>query len=553
MSKKNQNAKNKKNAAQKNKKNIIIAAAVAVVAAIVLLVIFVIAPWIKENMGGTKQPVTHNLVTVEKQDGDTYEYVDYRGLRMPREVAEILNKAESQNAEFIKAEGAVMKIGNYEVSRPRFEMYYNYVCSEKTVESLSMDLRGQTNSTGFDYNKAPSAQKYPGSKDESFTWASKFTQDAIEDMQFYFAAFDYAIENKVELSDSEFQRLIYEYEVVITDAKGKNQSVEEYLEKRAGKDVTYEIYAAHTIMTYYAGTVQHLDLEKHKSEVSDSQIQKYYKDNISRLRLADVRIYPIESLEINDDMKKTASAVRTEKEFLDFATKTTNQANYNADIATRCRWVDYTAVAETFGEAISDWIFLENRKAGDVALIKGTIYECLVYINKTPYEPFSRQAIICEYPHIYGATEDDIATDKEYADEAQNMFIEGGKSKAAALKLVEEGYGQNLAVSIGNYSQSITEWLFDPSRKTGDYTRIDTEEGSYFIYYLNPNPDDLDWKDVAIGSLGAEAYDKAFAERVSKKYTPQNPEPELISDAWAHSYEIIKPYIEERKELAMLD
>ncbi|MBR2868897.1 MAG: hypothetical protein IKB88_07555 [Clostridia bacterium] len=553
MSKKNKNAQSKKNASPKNRKNIIVAASVAGVAAIVLLVIFVIAPWIKNNMGGTKQPVTHNLVTVEKQDGDTYEYVDYRGLRMPREVAEILNKAESQNAEFIKAEGAVMKIGNYEVSRPRFEMYYNYVCSEKTVESLSMDLRGQTNSTGFDYNKSPFAQNYPGSKEENFTWANKFTQDAIEDMQFYFAAFDYAIENKVQLTDSEFQRLIYEYEMVITDAKGKNQSVEEYLEKRAGKDVTYEIYAAHTIMTYYAGTVQHLELEKHKSEVSDSQIQKYYKDNLPIIRLADVRIYPIESTEVNDDIKKAVTSIRTEKEFIDFATKTTNQANYNADIATRCRWVDFTTIAETFGEDVGRWIFLEDRNAGDIALIKGTIYECLVYINKTPYESFSQQAVICEYPHIYGATEDDIATDKEYADEAQNMFIEGGKSKAAAIKLVEEGYGQNLAISIGDYSQSVTEWLFDSSRKTGDYTRIDNEDGSYFLYYLNPNPDDPDWKNVAVSSLGAEAYDKAFAERVSKKYTPEILESELVSDAWEHSYEIIKPYIEERKELAKLD
>lgn len=537
----------KKNAKKSSPKKLpIIIAAVAGVAAIILLVIFVIAPWVKGKFGdnGPVKPSTYELETSPAQDGDHYEYVLYRGLRMPKEVAEMLNQAEKDNAEVCEKYGVAVRVGDRAVSRPMFELYYNYISADKTLESLSMDLNGKTNTTGFDYNLAPDEQEYPGSKDPDYTWADKFTDDTIEDLQFYFAAFDGAIETQLQLTDGHFQRMIYEYEYVNTYAEGNGQTVEEYLEERSGEHVTYEMYVAFEIMRYYAGIYQEQELEKHKAEVSQAQIDQFYKDYKDTLTRVKARIFPIETYEYDEAELKT---LRTEADFLNYATRVTNRAGYDAEIVTRCWWVSYDSIAQTYGTDVADWIFLEKRTPGEIGLVDGAIFPCLIYIDTLPYETTSRQVVLYEYVNNYDPTPEELEKSKSFAEEIQQTFLDGGGTKEAALKLVEDNTAYNLAVSVTDYSFDVTKWLFADDRKPGDYTTINTTEASYFIYYLNDNPEDYDWVDVALGSIGAEAYDSAFAERVEKNYEAEKYNKTIAADAWAHSYKIMEPYIQERK------
>lgn len=559
---------NKKNQAKKKKQKkqaVIIAASVAAALAVILLGIFVIKPMVQKNNGGadfsngtsatqsdvtvTARPaVTHSFETVTPPEDSDYEYVDYRGLQMPAEVAFILNQAELDNAEACKKYGVAMSIGNYQVSRPRFEMYYNYACTEKTSESLAMDANKQMNTTGFDYNKAPSEQKYPGSTDANYTWADKFTDDAIEDMQFYFAAFEGAVENKIQLSDGTFQRMIYEYERAIESAENNGLSLDAYLDSKVAENMTYEMYAAHCIMKYYAAEYQESEIKKHSDAVSEAELTKYYKENKPLLQVANVRIYPIEKEYTEADL----NTVVNEETYLAFAQKTTPYSVYDAETATEYLWIDYNAIGGTFGEEIAKWIFESNVKNGDIGLIKGSFYECLIYIIDAPFEIATHQALVCEFPNGYGANETMINENKASADAAQEVYAEYGANKAAALKMEEELFGFNQAVSVRDYAIEIDEWIFDPARKEGDSVRIDNSEGSYFIVYLNENPDDYDWIDVARGSMGSEKYDKEFGARVEKDFAAKNRNSGCIKDAQSHSYTIFKPYIDERKSMLKL-
>lgn len=565
--KKNMNSANYANKKQQAKKKqqekqiIIIAAAVAAVIAVVLLGVFVIKPEIQKNSGGAtastqnpdeltvtaKPAVTYNYdgEKVEPPADSKYEYVNYRGLKMPKEVAAVLNQAEIDNADACKKYGVAMNIGNYQVSRPRFEMYYNYACSKKTIESIMLDSNKQMNTTGFDYNLAPYAQKYPGSKVNDYTWADKFTDDAIEDMQFYFAAFEYAIENKIQLSDSTFQRMIYEYERVIESAENEALSLQEYLDIKVGEHVTYAMSAAHCVMKYYAAEYQEQELEKHSNAVTQAQLDKYYKENKAYLQVANVRIYPIE----NEYTEADLNSVVDEKTYLAFAQKTSPYQVYDAEIATEYLWVDYSSIGGTFGEEISKWIFETGVKAGDIGLIRGSLYECLVYIIEAPFEIATHQALVCEYPNGYGADEVLIEENKRSADAAKDAYAEFGSNKAAALKMEEELFGINQAVSVRDYAIEIDEWVFDPARKEGDSVRIDNKDGSYFIVYLNENPTDYDWIDVAKGSMGSEKYDKEFSARVEKEFSAKNKNSGAIDAAYEHSYEILKVYIDDRKSM----
>ncbi len=545
---------------QQNKKIIMVASAVAAVVAVILLGVFVIKPMVQKNGGVTsngssttqadvtvtaKPAVTHSFETVTPPEDSDYEYVDYRGLQMPAEVAVILNQAEIDNAEACEKYGVAMSIGNYQVSRPRFEMYYNYACTEKTSESLAMDANKQMNTTGFDYNKAPSEQKYPGSTDANYTWADKFTDDAIEDMQFYFAAFEYAVENKIQLSDGTFQRMIYEYERAIESAENNGLSLDAFLETKVAENMTYEMYAAHCIMSYYAAEYQESEIERLSNSVSDAELKNYYAKNKTSLQVANVRVYPIEKEYTEADL----NAVVNEETYLAFAQKTTPYSVYDAETATEYLWIDYNAIGGTFGEEIAKWIFEGNVKNGDIGLIKGSFYECLIYIIDAPFEIATHQALVCEFPNGYGANETMINENKASADAAQETYAEYGSNKAAAIRMEEELFGFNQAVSVRDYAIEIDEWVFDPARKEGDSVRIDNKDGSYFIVYLNANPDDYDWIDVARGSMGSEKYDKAFEERVNKDFVSKNKNSGCVNSAQEHSYKILKPYIEDRKSM----
>lgn len=549
---------------QDKKKMIIIAASAAAVVALILLAIFVIKPYIDKKKGAdgiiqthaqASDAVTHkyntNIDITDNGDVDygyedsDYEYVDYRGLYMPKQVAEILNQAEIDNAEACKKYGVAISIGDQQVSRPKFEMYYNYVCADKTSESLVLDSQHQMNTTGFDYNKAPFEQKYPGSQDNSYTWAHKFTEDAIENMQFYFAAFEYAVENKIQLTDGQFQRMIYEYEMAIESAENNGLSVEDYISAKVGEHVTYEMYAAHCVMTYYAAEFQTTELEKYAAAVTEEELDKYFKENREYLQVANVRLYPIEAEYTDAQINKVVN----EETFLEFAQSTSIYSYYNAESATEYLWVDYNTIGGAFGEEVAKWIFNSDRKAGDIGVVNGSLYECLIYITTPPYEITTHQALVCEYPNSYGATEDIISENKLSADSAQEAYLEYGANKAAALRMVEEMFGFNQAVSVIDYGIEVDKWMFDPARKEGDYTRIDNKDGSYFIVYLNPNPDDYDWVDVARGSMGGERYDIEFEKKVSEDFSPKGKDTEYINVAWNHSYKIMKIFIDDRKSL----
>lgn len=538
----------KKKAVKSSPKKLpIIIAAIVGIVAIILLAVFVIAPAVKNKIGngGPVRPSTYEMVPSPSQAGEDTEYVIYREMRMPKEIAEILEKGEKDNAEACEKYGVALKIGDHSISRPLFELYYNFLSAEKTRESLAMDLNKQANTTGFDYNLAPDKQRYPGSKAPDYTWADKFTDDAIEDIQFYYAAFEGALKNKTVLTENQFQSLIYQYEYVKTYAKNKNQTVEQYLSDRSAEHITYEMYATYEIMRSFSAVYQENELEKHKSEVSDSQIKSFYKDYKNELSVVKARIYPIESYEYNE---AEISTLRTESDFLDYATRMTNRASYNAEAVTRCWWVGYDAIAQAFGPAVADWIFKEKRTEGEIGVVNGTVFPCLIYIDTLPYEETSRQVALYESINNYDPTQEDLDRSKRFAEEIQQLFLDGGGNKESALKLVEDDIAYNMAVSVSDYSYDVTSWLFAPERKPGDYTTINTTEASYFIYYLNDNPKDFDWIEVAVGSLGAEAYDNAFSKTVKDNYEAKKKNNSVIAQAWNHSYEIIVPYIQERKD-----
>lgn len=533
---------------QKKKKTaVIVAVSVAVVAAVVLLSVFVIAPWVRERQYQPKPPVTHDISAVNPQEGEKYEYVEYRGLRMPKQVAEILNQAEIDNAEACKTYGVAATVGNQQISRPKFEMHYNYAFAEKVSESIYYDRTGQMNTTGYDYNLSPEEQKYPGSENEKYTWADRFTDVALQDIQYYYAAFEGAVENGIQFTEGDFQRMIYEYEYIKTNADGQGESVDEYIHKRVGEHVTYEMYAAHGIMKYYAAEFQKTEMEKYQKAVTQAQIDDYYKKNTNGLKLAKLRIYPIETEEIDEN---EIAKVKDEKTFLDYAQKTNVYGeSYNAESVTEYWWVDRNTVSTKFGEAVGEWAFDEARTKGEIALVQGTLYNCLVYIDTPAYETATHQVLVCEYPNEYNADQTAIEENKKNADLVQAHYVDNGKTQEALQEIIDEGYFEDKAVSISDYGIEIDKWVFDSARKEGDFVRIDNADGSYFLYYLRENPEDYDWIRAARASLGMEAYDKAFSEEVEKNFKAERASEKSISDAWKHADGIMEPYVQERKEL----
>ena len=49
--------------------------------------------------------------------------------------------------------------------------------------------------------------------------------------------------------------------------------------------------------------------------------------------------------------------------------------------------------------------------------------------------------------------------------------------------------------------------------------------------------------------MGGERYDTEFEKRVNSDFAVKDEYPQYIDDAWTHSYNILKPFIDDRKSM----
>lgn len=507
MSKKHENAE----APKKSPKTIIIIiAAVVIVAAAVLVGIFVIKPAIDKNT----EPTTVPVVTNPPKEGEVFTYADYKGARMPVQFIEILNQAELDCQKAAKETGVALKVGDREISKSEFLMYYldQYRLQMHEI-NYSIEQRG-SNMTGYDPEKLPDEQNAVG---VDYTFAEDFTRKAADVIKTNYASFDLAVRNNTQLTEVEIDNLIVSYERVKEYAKYslEEKTADQMITETYGAGTTYAMFAAREIMQTYAKKYEEVKTEElHKSYPEETVIERL-NENETKYKVIKARIYPIEGEYEPEEISKVA----TEEQFLEFAQNNYPNGGFSAKHKTNAHFVSYDTVGRTFGYEVADWAFSDARVPGEIGLVQGQIYECLVYIETPAFFDTSCEVITYEYTYAEGTTEEEF---NQIADEIQTMYdgwVESNMTEEEfRTACLETGYGFERTYRTGDLFFYVNSWILDENRKSGDMGMFNDGTTVYIVYYCRNNPEDFDWELNIRTEMSVEDYKAEYDEFVDNNY-----------------------------------
>ena len=520
MSKKPNNAKTPKKAEEakvsapkKSGKAIIIAAAAVIVVAAVLVGIFVIKPAIDKNA----EPTTLPIVTNPPKEGEAFTYADYKGAKMPVQFIEILNQAEIDSQKAVKEYGVALKVGDREISRSEFSMYYLDQYRLQMYEiNYSIEQRG-SNMTGYDPEKLPDEQNAVG---VDYTFAEDFTRKAIETVQTNYASFDLAVKNNTQFSETEIDNLIVSYERVKEYAKYsiEEKTADQMIVETYGEGTTYAMFAAREIMQTYAKKYEETKIDELQKAFSEEEVLERRNQNETKYKVIKARIYPVEGEYDPEEISKIA----TEEQFLEFAQNNYPTGGFSAKHKTNAHFVSYDMVGRTFGYEVADWAYSDARVPGEIGLVQGQIYECLVYIETPAFYDTSCEVITYEYTYPEGTTEEEF---NQIADEIQTMYDGWVEKKMTEDEFrqacLETGYGFERTYRTGDLFFYVNSWILDENRKNGDMGMFNDGTTVYIVYYCHNNPEDFDWNVAVRSEMSVEDYNAEYDAFVEENHQPK--------------------------------
>lgn len=505
---------------KKSGKAIIIAAAAIVVIAAVLVGIFVVKPAIDKG----KEPSTVPIVTNAPNEGEKYTYVDYKTTKMPVEFVEILNKAELDRKSAISSQGVALKVGDVEIPKSEFILYYidQYYFQLHEIE-YSIEQRG-SNMTGYDTEKLPDEQQAVGT---DYTFAEDFTRKAVDTIRTTYASFDLAIRNGTQLNEEEIQYVIGRYERVKEYAKYSEdeKTADEIVQNTYGAGTTYEMFAAREIMQAYATKYEEIKTDELYKSYSEEEVLAKLNGDKTKYQVVKARVFPIEA----EYDPEEVSRITNEEQYLEFAQKNHPNANFSAKNKTNAHFVSYETIANTFGYDVADWAFSSSRVPGEIGLVQGQIYECLVYIETPAFLDTSCEVITYEYTFDKGL---DTEILQNQADEIQTMYdgwVEQNMTEEEFREAcISTGYGFERTYRTGDLFFVVNSWILDENRKSGDMGMFNDGSTVYIVYYCHNNPDDFDWNVSIRSEMSAEKYKIEYDEFVEENYQPKRTEKVII-------------------------
>lgn len=513
-----------KSEAKKSTKLILIAAAVIVVVAAVLVGVFAIKPAIEEK---DKESTTVPVVTNAPNEGEKYVYADYKGTKMPVQFVEMLNQAEIDSQNAASKYGIAFTLGDRNISKSEFGFYYidQYYLQLQEIE-YSIEQRG-ANMTGYDAKKLPDEQMAVG---VDYTFAEDFTRKAIEAIQTTYASFDIAVQSGIQLNEEEIEGLIANYERVYDyiDMSGEDITPDESISNVYGNGVTYAMFAAREIMMGYARKHEDVKADEYFDACTEEEVEERLQSNETKYKVVKARIYPIEGEYDAEEL----SLVSTEEKFLEFAQNNYPNGGYTAKYDTNFHFVSYETIGRKFGYEVADWAFSESRVPGEIGLVQGQLYECLVYIETPAFYDTSCDVLTYEFTYPEDLDENEF---NYLANDIQTMYdgwVEKGMTEEEARQeFLETGYGFERTYRTGDLFFVVNSWILDENRKSGDMGMFNDGETVYAVYYCNNNPDDFDWNQTIRGEISAERYNNEYDSYVEENCKVNRKE-NVIKQAW---------------------
>ncbi|MBQ6936148.1 MAG: peptidylprolyl isomerase, partial [Clostridia bacterium] len=412
--------------------------------------------------------------------------------------------------------------------------------------------------TGFDMSKDPAEQDYPPSDDvpESVeTWADYFrvmasTRAFLMDEMYKKATSEEAKKAGFEISDERMTEINTEIDEAIKSleesAKEASFALDNYIARACGEGLTEKSYRAlvekDAIAQEYLTWYQEHTTDSYTKE----EIAKYFNENKADFVTASARIFDVSYAEPEEGSTDAAyTKAEAEKRANEFKSKITTEESfislaktyapdslketYENDASTLMK--DVYAAEVSSNEAVTNWLFSEDRNIADTAVIEDEKAQCfyVIYIVSPASRDENVASTSVRHILIQAETTDEKGNslgkdviEKNFADakaEAEKLmqtWKDNGATEEAFIALIADNTDDTASIETdglyddvkagGNYVAEFTNWAIDPARKPGDADLVKTEFGYHFMYFVEASGDRA-WESDVRSTMASADYD----------------------------------------------
>lgn len=384
----------------------------------------------------------------------------------------------------------------------------------------------------IDTTKSYDTQMTTDEDGNEISWAQKFENDTVDQIQYITAYYEEATANGVELTQAQKDNISTSLEGLKTTASDNDKSVNDYiaeiygdycgyatLEKMLEQCYIAENYYQQKQLEYTVTTEQEQAyFEEHKTEyenVSFAYLQIPYEEGGAQAALENAKSY-ISDIKTVDDMKKLIPIAC--KELIDdyVAQGYASTTDECAEMLAENIEVSISAGESGFIQEAIDWLFSENTAVGSCDAFDDAD-NSLVYLLLKTSEPVADESQVYSVRHILVTpkTDDENAqatadgkteyTDEQWADAEKkaNEILDEYNSTDKTEKdfaLLAEKYSDDTestskgssglygglyeGVSLGQMVPSFEEWAIDSSRQFGDVGIVKSDYGYHIMFFV---------------------------------------------------------------------
>lgn len=418
-----------------------------------------------------------------------------------------------------------MTVGETPVSIGMYNYYYTCI----TQNYLTYAGYGYYD---IDTTKSYDTQMTTDEDGNEISWAQKFENDTVDQIQYITAYYEEASANGVELTQAQKDNISTSLEGLKTTASDNDKSVNDYiaeiygdycgyatLEKMLQQCYIAENYYQQKQLEYTVTTEQEQAyFEEHKTEyenVSFAYLQIPYEEGGAQAALENAKSY-ISDIKTVDDMKKLIPIAC--KELIDdyVAQGYASTTDECAEMLAENIEASISAGESGFIQEAIDWLFSENTAVGSCDAFDDAD-NSLVYLLLKTSEPVADESQVYSVRHILVTpkTDDENAqatadgkteyTDEQWADAEKkaNEILDEYNSTDKTEKdfaLLAEKYSDDTestsngssglygglyeGVSLGQMVPSFEEWALDSSRQFGDVGIVKSDYGYHIMFFV---------------------------------------------------------------------
>ena len=461
------------------------------------------------------------------------------------------------HARAVDAGAAVIEVDGAKVSET--DLRINYVNAQNRMAQYAnyyTQMYG-FNVVGYDPALSPAAQTTKDDDGNEITWHESFLGTAASQAQMVAMCEARAKAEGITLTDEDKENVESQLALYSEEAEAAGQTVEEFLEATYGEALTLDALREFYERMYLANRYFESRREALASTMDFEEAFNNSED-VKNMLCADFRFFALSNSaeDAESKAKEFYDTLKKEEQFQALARIYADESNaelYAADDSTLNRYVTYETVAQRLDESLADWLFSEERAAGDKNLITTDSAIFVVMLSKAAYrvdDPnVSVRHILFTFENAAGSVGEDDRTKITAEDGTEveangsysaavvleaykkakavyDEYMKGAKTEEAFAALASQSEDPGSAengglyedVSRGQMVAPFDAWCFAPERKPGDVGLVQTSYGWHVMYFVSRGELSA-WQQTLLEGAGETLFDEIAgeSEEASKK------------------------------------